>query len=50
MVVFINIYVNHIKEACHLRIIKDMQEDKEGIFDALDTWQNCVDMATFCLR
>ena len=28
---------------------KDMQEDKEGIFDALDTWQNCVDMATFVL-
>ena len=24
---------------------KDMQEDKEGIFDALDTWQDCVDMA-----
>ena len=28
---------------------KDMQEDKEGIFDALDTWQDCVDMATFVL-
>ena len=28
---------------------KDMQEDKEGIFDALHTWQNCVDMATFVL-
>ena len=26
-----------------------MQEDKEGIFDALDTWQDCVDMATFVL-
>nr|Q0I2U1.1 RecName: Full=Argininosuccinate lyase; Short=ASAL; AltName: Full=Arginosuccinase [Histophilus somni 129PT] len=29
---------------------KDMQEDKEGIFDALDTWQDCVDMATFVLE
>ena len=28
---------------------KDMQEDKEGIFDALDTWQDCVDMATLVL-
>ncbi|MCW9699367.1 MULTISPECIES: argininosuccinate lyase [unclassified Avibacterium] len=28
---------------------KDMQEDKEGIFDALDTWQDCLDMATFVL-
>ena len=28
---------------------KDMQEDKEGIFDALDTWQDCLDMAAFVL-
>ncbi|MGC7589580.1 argininosuccinate lyase [Bisgaard Taxon 46] len=28
---------------------KDMQEDKEGIFDALDTWQDCVDMAALVL-
>ncbi len=28
---------------------KDMQEDKEGIFDALDTWQDCIDMATLVL-
>ena len=24
---------------------KDMQEDKEGLFDALDTWHDCLDMA-----
>ncbi|PHR85205.1 MAG: argininosuccinate lyase [Colwellia sp.] len=24
---------------------KDMQEDKEGLFDALDTWQECMEMA-----
>lgn len=29
---------------------KDMQEDKEGIFDALDTWQDCLDMATLVLQ
>lgn len=29
---------------------KDMQEDKEGIFDALDTWQDCLDMATLVLE
>ncbi|KAE9527491.1 argininosuccinate lyase [Testudinibacter aquarius] len=28
---------------------KDMQEDKEGIFDALDTWHDCLDMATLVL-
>ncbi|WP_233114604.1 argininosuccinate lyase, partial [Aggregatibacter actinomycetemcomitans] len=28
---------------------KDMQEDKEGIFDALDTWQDCLDMASLVL-
>ncbi|MGN1392656.1 MAG: argininosuccinate lyase [Succinivibrionaceae bacterium] len=25
---------------------KDMQEDKEGLFDALDTWHDCLDMAS----
>lgn len=29
---------------------KDMQEDKEGIFDALDTWHACLDMATLVLE
>ncbi len=29
---------------------KDMQEDKEGIFDALDSWQDCLDMAAFVLE
>ena len=24
---------------------KDMQEDKEGLFDALETWQECMEMA-----
>lgn len=29
---------------------KDMQEDKEGIFDALDTWYDCLTMAAFVLE
>ncbi|MGV6987764.1 argininosuccinate lyase [Testudinibacter sp. P80/BLE/0925] len=29
---------------------KDMQEDKEGIFDALDTWHDCLDMADLVLN
>lgn len=29
---------------------KDMQEDKEGIFDALDTWHDCLDMAALVLE
>lgn len=29
---------------------KDMQEDKEGIFDALYTWQQCLEMMAFCLE
>lgn len=29
---------------------KDMQEDKEGIFDALDTWHDCLGMAVFVLE
>lgn len=28
---------------------KDMQEDKEGIFDALDTWLDCLHMAVLVL-
>ncbi|MDC9615076.1 argininosuccinate lyase [Xenorhabdus khoisanae] len=28
---------------------KDMQEDKEGLFDALDTWLDCLHMATLVL-
>ncbi|MDF7667794.1 argininosuccinate lyase [Orbaceae bacterium ESL0727] len=29
---------------------KDMQEDKEPLFDALDTWHACLDMATLVLE
>lgn len=28
---------------------KDMQEDKEGLFDALDTWLDCLQMAALAL-
>lgn len=28
---------------------KDMQEDKEGLFDALDTWAECLEMAALTL-
>lgn len=28
---------------------KDLQEDKEGLFDALDTWSACLEMAALCL-
>ncbi|AOM41691.1 argininosuccinate lyase [Xenorhabdus hominickii] len=28
---------------------KDMQEDKEGLFDALDTWLDCLHMASLVL-
>lgn len=28
---------------------KDMQEDKEGIFDALETWQACLEIAELVL-
>ena len=28
---------------------KDMQEDKEGLFDALDTWMDCLNMAALVL-
>lgn len=33
-------------KALPLAYNKDMQEDKEGLFDALDTWQECMEMAT----
>ncbi|SES77801.1 argininosuccinate lyase [Thorsellia anophelis] len=29
---------------------KDMQEDKEGLFDALETWSDCLQMATLVLE
>jgi argininosuccinate lyase/amino-acid N-acetyltransferase len=32
-------------KALTLAYNKDMQEDKEGLFDALDTWQECMEMA-----
>ena len=32
-------------KALALAYNKDMQEDKEGLFDALDTWQECTEMA-----
>lgn len=28
---------------------KDMQEDKEGLFDALDTWLDCLHMGALVL-
>jgi len=33
-------------KALALAYNKDMQEDKEGLFDALETWQECMEMAT----
>ncbi|ELP2675385.1 TPA: argininosuccinate lyase [Vibrio parahaemolyticus] len=35
-------------KALPLAYNKDMQEDKEGLFDALDTWNDCMEMATLC--
>ncbi|XBC39785.1 MAG: argininosuccinate lyase [Buchnera aphidicola (Chaetogeoica yunlongensis)] len=29
---------------------KDMQEDKEGLFDTLDTWEECLCMASLILK
>ena len=29
---------------------KDMQEDKEGIFDAMETWQECLEIAALVLE
>ncbi|EGU29662.1 bifunctional argininosuccinate lyase/N-acetylglutamate synthase [Vibrio ichthyoenteri ATCC 700023] len=35
-------------KALPLAYNKDMQEDKEGLFDALDTWFDCTVMAALC--
>ncbi|UJF19230.1 argininosuccinate lyase [Vibrio sp. SS-MA-C1-2] len=35
-------------KALPLAYNKDMQEDKEGLFDALDTWHECMEMAALC--
>ncbi|WP_394153290.1 argininosuccinate lyase [Vibrio maritimus] len=35
-------------KALPLAYNKDMQEDKEGLFDALDTWSDCMEMAALC--
>jgi argininosuccinate lyase/amino-acid N-acetyltransferase len=35
-------------KALPLAYNKDMQEDKEGLFDALDTWNDCMQMAALC--
>lgn len=35
-------------KALPLAYNKDMQEDKEGLFDALDSWHDCMEMAALC--
>ena len=35
-------------KALPLAYNKDMREDKEGLFDALDTWNDCMEMAALC--
>lgn len=37
-------------KALPLAYNKDMQEDKEGLFDAFDTWNDCLEMAVLCLE
>lgn len=37
-------------KALPLAYNKDMQEDKEGLFDALDTWNDCMEMAGLCFE
>lgn len=37
-------------KALPLAYNKDMQEDKEGLFDALPTWIACIHMAESCIR
>lgn len=37
-------------KALPLAYNKDLQEDKEGLFDALDTWHDCLDMAGLVLE
>lgn len=36
-------------KALPLAYNKDMQEDKEGLFDALDTWGDCLEMSAMAL-
>jgi len=37
-------------KALPLAYNKDMQEDKEGIFDAMPTWLACIHMAQACIK
>ncbi|WP_413112774.1 argininosuccinate lyase [Thaumasiovibrio sp. DFM-14] len=37
-------------KALPLAYNKDMQEDKEGLFDALDSWADCMEMAALCFE
>lgn len=37
-------------KALPLAYNKDMQEDKEGLFDALDTWHDCLDISALCFE
>ncbi|WP_122033755.1 argininosuccinate lyase [Aliivibrio sp. EL58] len=37
-------------KALPLAYNKDMQEDKEGLFDALDSWSDCIEMAALCFE
>ncbi|PSB88438.1 argininosuccinate lyase [Photobacterium damselae subsp. damselae] len=37
-------------KALPLAYNKDMQEDKEGLFDALDSWHECMEMAALCFE
>ncbi len=37
-------------KALPLAYNKDMQEDKEGLFDALDTWYDCLEMTALCFE
>ena len=36
-------------KALPLAYDKDLQEDKEGLFDAMDTWHSCLDMAALMI-
>ncbi len=37
-------------KALPLAYNKDMQEDKEGLFDTVDTWTICLQMAILCIQ
>lgn len=37
-------------KALPLAYNKDMQEDKEGLFDALDTWNDCMEITALCFE